>query len=59
MKIEAFPTVRASQPRRVVWTKPWKQNEQDYKAYSNNQEENRKEIKRHELSRPKSEKRLN
>jgi hypothetical protein len=33
-----------------MWTKPWKQNKQYDKAYSNNQEQNRKEIKRHELS---------
>jgi hypothetical protein len=42
-----------------MWTEPWKQNEQYDKAYSNNQEKNRQEIKRHELSRPKSKKRLN
>jgi hypothetical protein len=59
MKIKTLPTIWTSQPGRVVWTEPWKQNKQYNEAYSNNQEQNRKEIKCHELSKPKSKKRLN
>ncbi len=50
MKIEDSFAVWTGQPRRVMWTVPWKQNEKQQPTNKSDHKDNREEIKRHEFS---------